>query len=311
MPTPHPVEKGKWKPRNTLEAVCQAPIPLSLTPSLQPVTEVDSPVVAAAHVGCESQPLGEGARPPVLGHPGISPPCSGGLADSAQTGTGMAMSCTQGGKAKGKGKGESFAEVTSKAASKPIGVEPPHRQTKITDTFKLAQTNSKLAKPPPPPTRLSLVLSLMHHMLSSMLQAKAVSVLALALVEVCNDMLSSDPVHANVWVSTAKWTPKGNLGVFTGPDVTHDALFATSHLLTTAISWALPDDPRISSCLNVKWGKCYILVLPPFIFPFLLPFQSHDLMSHGPSPDLSPDFHHMTTLIVLTTLLFIAHCPPY
>ena len=36
----------------------------------------------------------------------------------------------------------------------------------------------------------------------------------------------------------------------------------------------------------------------PILFHiFLLPFQSHDLMSHGPSPDLSPEFHHMTVLL--------------
>jgi len=61
--------------------------------------------------------------------------CSGRLVARAQGMTGMAMSCTKGGNAKGKGKGESFAEVASKATLKPIGVELPHRQTKITDTF--------------------------------------------------------------------------------------------------------------------------------------------------------------------------------
>ena len=36
---------------------------------------------------------------------------------------------------------------------------------------------------------------------------------------------------------------------------------------------------------------CYIPVLPPLKFYSTLLFQSHDLMSHGPSPGLSPDFH--------------------
>ena len=78
----------------------------------------------------------KGARPPASGHPSMPPPCSGGPVDSARTGTGVATSCTKGGKAKGKGKGESFAEVASNATSKPVGVELPHKQTKITDTFK-------------------------------------------------------------------------------------------------------------------------------------------------------------------------------
>jgi len=114
------------------------PCPPSSIPSLQPVTEVISPVVATARVRRESQPLGEGARPPASGRPGMPPPRSGGLVDSAQTETGVEVSCVQGGKAKGKGKGETFAAIASKAVSKPIGVEPPHRQTKITDTFQPA-----------------------------------------------------------------------------------------------------------------------------------------------------------------------------
>jgi len=96
------------------------------------------------------------------------------------------------------------------------------------------------------------LLALTHHMLSTTLKAKVVSILAPILVKVCNDALASDPIHANVQVSAVKWTPKGNLVMFAGPRVSCDALFATSHLLTTAISQALPDDPKISSCLNVK-----------------------------------------------------------
>jgi len=50
----------------------------------------------------------------------------------------------------------------------------------------------------------------------------------------------------------------------------------------------------------------------PHLFSYFpLPFQSRDLISHGLSLDLSPDFHHMTTLIVLTILLFISYCLPY
>ena len=56
---------------------------------------------------------------------------------------------------------------------------------------------------------------------------------------------------------------------------------------------------------------------PIFLFFSTLPFQSRDLTSHGPPPDQSPDFHHVTTLlfcmsIVLTTLLsWTTIVPPF
>ena len=133
---PRPLEKGKWKPGHTLEIVRQPPVnPFPLPAPLQPVTKVDLPAVAATRVGHESQPLGAGARPSDQGRPGMPPPRSGGLADSAPVKTGWLQA--KGGKAKGKGSGQTFAEVASKAALKPAGVEPPKKQTKITDTFPL------------------------------------------------------------------------------------------------------------------------------------------------------------------------------
>ena len=98
-------------------------------------------------------------------------------------------------------------------------------------------------------------------MLSTTLKAKA-DILAPTLVEICNAALASDPIHANVRLSAAKWTPTGNLVVFAGPGVSCDALFTTSHLLTTAVSRALPEHPTISSRLNVKWGKVLINSVP-------------------------------------------------
>ena len=56
--TPCLLEKGKWKPRNTLEiAHCPLVTPSSLPAPLQPVTEVDLPAVAATHIRHKSQPL--------------------------------------------------------------------------------------------------------------------------------------------------------------------------------------------------------------------------------------------------------------
>ena len=151
------------------------------------------------------------------------------------------------------GKKASFAEVTAKAATAPGPPNPPLGP-------KAAAAKIRAENPPPPP-RPSLVLSLTHHTLASTLCATA----ALAppvLVNACNAALSADPTHANVRVSAAKWSPKGNLVVFAGPGVSRDALFTTSHILTSAISRALPDDPRISSRLNVKWGKVMISSVP-------------------------------------------------
>ena len=252
-PTPRPLEKGKWKPRNTLEIARRPPVNPSLLPApLQPVTEVDSPAVAATRVGRESQPLGEGARPSNLGRPGMPPPRSGGLTDSAPVETGGLQA--KGGKTKGKGSGQTFAQVASQATLKPIGVEPPKKQTTITDTFPPRST--------PPLMRPSIVLSLMHYMLTSTLKAAAAMVLAPALVEVSNTALATTPQYAHIRVSAAKWTPKGNLVVFAGPGVSHNALFSAAHTINSAISKALPEDPHISTRLNVKWGKVLINSVP-------------------------------------------------
>ena len=105
------------------------------------------------------------------------------------------------------------------------------------------------------------MLSLTHHTLASTLRTTA-ALAPLVLVNICNAALSADPIYTNVQVSAAKWSPKGNLVIFAGPDVTHNTLFATSSLLTSTISLALPDDPWISSHLNVKWGKVMINSVP-------------------------------------------------
>jgi len=163
-----------------------------------------------------------------------------------------AVTVAAAGKKKGK-KQASFAEVATKARTAPGPPNPP-----LGPKATWAQIR---AENPPPPPRPSLVLSLTHHTLVQTLCAKAATAPPV-LVNICNTALSTDPIHANVWVSAAKWTPKGNLVMFTGPGVSHDALFATSSLLTSAISWALPDDPRISSRQNVKWGKVMINSIP-------------------------------------------------
>ena len=125
-----------------------------------------------------------------------------------------------------------------------------------------AQTSAKPPKPTLPPPRPSLVLSLIGHTLDTTLKMQA-SVLAPGLVGVCNDALASVPTFASVRVSACRWTPKGNLIVFAGPDTSRDQLSAASHLLTSAVATSLPDaSVRISSRLNVRWGKVLINGVP-------------------------------------------------
>ena len=167
---------------------------------------------------------------------------------------------------------------------KPAGVEPPKKQTKITDTF-----------PPrsaPPPTRPSIVLSLLHHMLTSMLKAATATVLAPALVKVSNAALAANPQYAHIRVSAAKWTPKGNLVVFAGPSVSHDVLYSAAPLINSAVSEALPEDPRISAHLNIKWGKVLINLVPTGVV------EGHPT-AHLPATcwqvllDNNPSLHHL------------------
>ena len=106
------------------------------------------------------------------------------------------------------------------------------------------------------------MLSLTNHTLTSILQSYADSMVVPALVKAMNCNLATSPTCASVRVSTAKWTPKGNLVVFAGPGVSHETLFLTLPLLTQSVSQALPDDLAFSSCLNVKWGKVLINLVP-------------------------------------------------
>ena len=125
-----------------------------------------------------------------------------------------------------------------------------------------AQTSAKPPKPAPPPPRPSLVLSLISHMLDTTLKTQA-SILAPGLMGVCNNALASVPTFTSVQVSACRWTLKGNLVIFAGLDTSRDQLSAASHLLTSAIAASLPDaSVRISSCLNVCWGKVLVNRVP-------------------------------------------------
>ena len=125
-----------------------------------------------------------------------------------------------------------------------------------------AQTSAKLPKPTLPPLQPSLMLSLIGHTLDTTLKTQA-GILAPGLVGVCNDTLASVPTFTSVRVSACRWTPKGNLVVFAGPDMSRDHLSAASHLLTSAVATSLPDaSAHVSSCLNVHWGKVLVNRVP-------------------------------------------------
>ena len=151
-----------------------------------------------------------------------------------------------------------------------------------------AQTSAKPPKPTLPPPQPSLVLSLISHTLDTTLKTQA-GVLAPGLVGVCNDALTSVPTFASVRVSACRWTPKGNLVVFAGPDTSRDQLSAASHLLTLAVAASLPDaSARVSSCLNVRWGKVLVNRVPTGVSDGSLAAHSpstclQDLLENNPS----------------------------
>ena len=139
-----------------------------------------------------------------------------------------------------------------------------------------AQTSAKPPKPTLPPPWPSLVLSLIGHTLDTTLKTQA-SVLAPGLMGVCNDALASVPTFASVRVSACRWTPKGNLVIFTGPDMSRDQLSAASHLLTMAIAASLPDaSVCVSSRLDVCWGKVLVNGVPTGV-------QDDSSAAHSPS----------------------------
>jgi len=117
-----------------------------------------------------------------------------------------------------------------------------------------------VATAPRLPTRASLVISLSHSTASVHLRAQASMAPAL-LVSVCNDALVTAPHHANVQISAARWTPKGNLVIIRGPATSQ--LKDATHVLTTTIQSMLPEPTTsLASQANVKWSKLLINGVP-------------------------------------------------
>ena len=109
--------------------------------------------------------------------------------------------------------------------------------------------------------RPSLVVHI-HKTVSSATLWEFANTKAPVLVATCNEALGSEARYANVWVSAAKWSPVGNLVVFSGPETTSAQLTATHHIIISAIEGALPGPISLSSCPNVKWSKLLINAVP-------------------------------------------------
>ena len=133
------------------------------------------------------------------------------------------------------------------------------------------------AAPAPPPTsyakavastpkpkyhaRPSLVVHIRKTVSSATLREFA-NTKAPILVAACNEALGSEARYANVRVSAVKWSPAGNLVVFSGPETTLAQLTAAHHIIVSAIEGALPGPISLSSRPNVKWSKLLINAVP-------------------------------------------------
>jgi len=112
------------------------------------------------------------------------------------------------------------------------------------------------------PARASLIISLSHSTATAHLRAQA-SMASVLLVVICNDALVKAPYHANVWISTVRWTLKGNLVVIRGPATSIAQLKDATHVLTTAIQSMLKElTTSLASWANIKWSKLLINRVP-------------------------------------------------
>jgi len=153
------------------------------------------------------------------------------------------------------------------------------------------------------PVRASLVVSLSHSTASIHLCIQA-SLAPASLVTVCNDALVKTPRHANVWISAARWTPKGNLVVIRGPAMSIAQLKDATHVLTTAIQFTLPEPmTSLASQANVKWSKLLINMVPTGVDE-KTPAHSSTACQHTLALD-NPSYGHLT----ITQLPSWVHSP--
>ena len=101
-----------------------------------------------------------------------------------------------------------------------------------------------------------------HKTISSATLREFANTKAPVLVAACNKALGSEARYTNIQVSAAKWSPAGNLVVFSGPETTSTQLTATHHIIVSTIEGALPSPISLSSHPNIKWSKLLINVVP-------------------------------------------------
>src|SRR5712691_11186691 len=177
--------------------------------------------------------------------------------------------------AKGKGKG--------KAAAPP---PPPKRSYAAAASAAAAPA----APTPAPPPRASVVLSIPRATIANNLSVH-LALPADGLALLCSEALAAQPVYAHVKVSAARWTPKGNLVIFGGPATSQDALLASCHVLTSAISTrlSLPGPSPISARANVKWGKVLVNGVP-LQAPGSAPGVASSVVCHASLTDHNPSY---------------------
>ena len=141
------------------------------------------------------------------------------------------------------------AQAQKPRAPKPKPSAPPAAAAPAAAPAPLPASYAKAAASAPKPkyhARPSLVVHIRKTVSSATLREFA-STKAPVLVAACNEALGSEARYANVRVSAAKWSPAGNLVVFSGPETTSAQLSAAHHIIVSAIEGALPGPISLSS----------------------------------------------------------------
>ena len=156
------------------------------------------------------------------------------------------------------------AQAQKPRAPKPKPSAPPAAAAPAVAPAPPPTSYAKAAASAPKPkyhARPSLVVHI-HKTVSSATLREFANTKAPILVAACNEALGSEARYANVRVSAAKWSPAGNLVVFSGPETTSAQLTAAHHIIVSAIEGALPSPISLSSRPNVKWSKLLINAVP-------------------------------------------------
>ena len=156
------------------------------------------------------------------------------------------------------------AQAQKPCAPKPKPSAPPAAAAPAAAPAPPPASYAKAAASAPKPkyhARPSLVVHIRKTVSSATLREFA-NTKAPVLMAACNEALGSEARYANVRVSAAKWSPAGNLVVFSGPETTSAQLTAAHHIIVSAIEGALPGPISLSSRPNVKWSKLLINAVP-------------------------------------------------